>query len=70
MTPRVVMRSVGMTGSAMKLRVINGSISRLTPKAKAFSLASSSLRFTYTSGSSDMIPAMASGTSAVTAPLS
>ena len=32
-TPRVVMRSVGITGSAMKLRVINGSMPSDTPSA-------------------------------------
>ena len=32
-TPRVVMRSVGITGSAMKLRVMNGSMPSDTPSA-------------------------------------
>ena len=32
MTPRVVIRRVGITGRAMKLRVINGSIPGLTPR--------------------------------------
>ena len=32
-TPRVVMRSVGIAGSAMKLRVMNGSMPSDTPSA-------------------------------------
>ena len=34
-TPRVVMRSSGMTGSAVKLRVIKGSMPSRTPAARA-----------------------------------
>ena len=45
-TPRVVRRSVGMTGSAMNESVMNGSTPRLTPRANAFSLAFSCLLYT------------------------
>ena len=34
-TPRVVMRRLGITGSAIKLRVMNGSMPSDTPSAKA-----------------------------------
>ena len=64
------MRRVGMTGSAMKLRVMNGSMSRDTPRRNASSLALSSALLTMTSGSSLMMPAMASVTSPSTLPFS
>ena len=69
-TPRVVRRSVGMTGSAMNESVMNGSTPRLTPRANAFSLAFSSSRLTSTSGSSLMMPAIWSRTSPSTSPWS
>ena len=58
MTPRVVMRSVGMTGSAMKLSVMKGSMPRLTPRQNAASFAASSYSFILVSGSSDIMPAI------------
>ena len=39
MMPRVVMRSVGMTGRAMKLSVMNGSMPSLTPSLNAAAFA-------------------------------
>ena len=67
-TPRVVMRRLGITGSAMKLSVMNGSIARFTPRRNASSFAASRALLTISRLSSDMMPAMGSATSPSTAP--
>ena len=59
-----------MTGRDMKLRVIKGSMSRLTPKVKAAALAASRSRFTCSRVSSLIRPAMARTTSPRTWPSS
>ncbi|CAN4024627.1 hypothetical protein NOIMNB_NOIMNB_04525, partial [Dysosmobacter welbionis] len=44
--PRVVIRREGITGRAMKLRVMKGSMPGLTPSSWAFALANSSFSLT------------------------
>ena len=51
-----------MTGSAMKLSVMNGSMPSLTPSRKAAAFAPSSFSFISVSGQSDMMPAISSTT--------
>lgn len=48
MTPRVVRRRAGMTGSDMNDSVMNGSMPRDTPNSKARSFAASSWSLTST----------------------